>query len=70
MAHGKIHGWSQDQNADDLDSTGGFRNCPRCEYQAEDKFDMAGYKWSEHEDDENGNINCKFCNECSKLDET
>ena len=59
----KIHGWSQDLNTDDLDSTGGFRDCPRCEYQAEDKYDMDGHKWPEHEDDEDGNINCKFCNE-------
>ena len=40
----KIHGWSQNQNADDLDSTEGLRDCPRCEYQAEDKYNMDGHK--------------------------
>ena len=36
----KIHGWSRDQNAQDLDYNGGFRDCPRCEYQAKDKQDL------------------------------
>ena len=59
----KIPGWSQDQNADDLDFSGGFRDCPRCEYQAKDKYDINGHRWSEHEDNQDGNINCKFCDE-------
>ena len=50
----KIRGWSQDRE---------FRDCLRCEYQAIDKYDINGHRWSEHEDNEDGNINCKFCDE-------
>ena len=41
----KIRGWSQDQNADDLDFIGGFRDCPRCEYQAKDRYDINRHRW-------------------------
>ena len=51
------------EQSDDLDSTGGVRDCPRCDYQAEDKYDMDGHEWSEHEDDEDGIIICKICEE-------
>ena len=60
---GKIHGWSHEQSSDDLDSSIGIRDCRRCEYQAEDKYDLDGHIWTEHEEDEDGKITCKFCDQ-------
>ena len=61
----KIHGSSNDhdKSGDDLDSSEGARDCRRCDYLAEDKYDLDGHIWSEHEEDEDGKIICKFCNE-------
>ena len=59
----KTHGWLYDQNSDDLDCSEGIRDCRRCEYQAEDRYDMDGHIWTEHEEDEDGKITCKFCDE-------
>ena len=56
----KSHGWSND-----LDSSEGVRDCNRCDYQAEDRYDLDGHLWSEHEEDEDGHILCKFC--CEKF---
>ena len=60
---GKAHRWSHDQSSEDLDSSEGIRDCRRCEYQAEDKYDLDGHIWTEHEEDEDGEIKCKFCDE-------
>ena len=61
----KIHGGSNDhdKSGDDLDSSDGARDCGRCDYLAEDKYDLDGHIWSEHEEDEDEKIICKFCNE-------
>ena len=40
-----------------------MRDCKRCDYVAEDRYEMDGHLWSEHEDDEDGTIICKFCEE-------
>ena len=41
------------------DSSQGMRDCKRCDYVAEDRYEMDGHLWSEHEDDEDGTIICK-----------
>ena len=63
MHMGNIHGLSHDKSSDDLDSSAGIRYCRRCEYEAEDKYDLDGHIWTKHEEDEEGKINCKFCDE-------
>ena len=63
MHLGKIHGLSHDKSSDDLDSSVGIRDCRRCEYIAEDKYDLDGHIWTEHEEDEDGKVTCKFCDE-------
>ena len=37
------------------------RYCRKCEYQAEDGYDLDGHFWSEHNEDES--FSCKFCDE-------
>ena len=61
----KSHGWSNDKTCDDLDSSEGVRDCKRCDYQAEDRYELDGHLWSEHEEDEDGHVLCKFC--CEKF---
>ena len=63
MHMGNTHGLSNDKSSDDLDSSAGIRYCRRCEYKAEDKYDLVGHIWTEHEDDKDGKINCKLCDE-------
>ena len=58
-----VHGGSHERSDEDLDSSQGFRVCNRCDYEAEDKYDLDGHIWTEHEEDEDGNIFCKFCDE-------
>ena len=53
----------ESQCSDDLDYSAGPIDCKRCDYQAEDGYDLDGHKWSEHEEDEDGSILCKFCDE-------
>ena len=50
-------------NSEDLDSSQGVRFCKRCDYEAEDRYDLDGHIWTEHEEDEDGTICCKFCDE-------
>ena len=58
----KIHGWSTEQIADFLDNTEDPRNCNRCDYEAEDKYDLDAHRWTEHEDEEEDkSIVCTFC---------
>ena len=59
--HGRSNG--HDQSGDDLDSSEGARDCRRCDYLAEDRYDLDGHIWYEHEEDEDGRILCKFCGE-------
>ena len=54
---------NHDMCPDDLDSSEGVRYCKRCDYEAEDRYDLDGHIWTEHEEDEDGHINCKFCDE-------
>ena len=60
---GKSHGWPLNQSSEDLDYSAGPVDCKRCEYQAEDGYELDGHRWSEHEEDEDGHIICKFCDE-------
>ena len=57
------HGWSHDQSQEDLDSSEGVRFCKRCDYEAQDRYELDGHIWMEHEEDEEGHITCKFCRE-------
>ena len=54
---------NHDISQDDLDSSEGVRDCKRCDYEAEDRYDLDGHIWTEHEEDEDGHTNCKFCDE-------
>ena len=60
---GKIHGWPLNQSTGDLDYSAGPIDCKRCDYQAEDGYDLDAHRWSEHEEDEDGQIICKICEE-------
>ena len=60
---GKVHGWPISPSSDDLDYSAGPVDCKRCDYQAEDGYDLDGHRWSEHDEDEDGNIICKICDE-------
>ena len=50
------HGWSHDQSQEDLDSSEGVRFCKRCDYEAQDRYELDGHIWMEHEEDEEGHI--------------
>ena len=50
-------------SSEDLDSSQGVRFCNRCDFEAEDRYDLDGHIWTEHEEDEDGTIFCKFCDE-------
>ena len=52
------HAW---KNSEDLDLSVGPRYCNKCEYKAEDGYDLDGHYWSEHDKDEC--FPCKFCDE-------
>ena len=61
---GKHHGWPSDQKSEDMDiSENAPRNCMRCNYEAEDMYDLDAHTWSEHEEAEYYTIQCKFCDE-------
>ena len=60
ISYSKVGTWKRFVDGHKIEK---FRDCLRCEYQAIDKYDINGHRWSEHEDDEDGNINCKFCDE-------
>ena len=58
-----VLGESYERNVEGLDSSQGFWVCNRCEYEAEDKYDLDKHLLTKHEEDEDGNIFCKFCDE-------
>ena len=57
----KIHGWSNDKILDFLDTSTDPRNCKRCDYEAESKYDLDAHTWTEHEEDEDETIVCNLC---------
>ena len=52
-----------ENEAEDLDLSFGPRYCKKCDHEAEDGYQLDAHLWSEHEEDEEGAIFCKFCNE-------
>ena len=38
-------------------------DCNRCDYEAEDRYELDGHLWYGHEEDEGGHVFCKFCDE-------
>ena len=46
------HGWPLDRDPKDLDMSQGIRYCSKCDYEAEDGYDMDGHKWGEHDDED------------------
>ena len=44
-------GLPNDQELDELDMSEGPRYCVKCDYQAEDGYDLDAHTWSEHEED-------------------
>ena len=57
------HAWKNDQNSEALDLSVGPRFCSKCDYRAEDGYDLDGHFWSEHDDDEIIFFQCKICDE-------
>ena len=57
------HGWQINLEGDELEMSAGPRFCKKCDYQAEDGYDLDGHFWSEHDDEESAAFNCKFCEE-------
>ena len=39
----------------------GIRYCSKCDYEAEDGYDMDGHKWGEHDDEDLESLRCKYC---------
>ena len=50
-------------NSEALDLSVGPRFCSKCDYRAEDGYDLDGNFWSEHDDDESIFFQCKICDE-------
>ena len=58
------HVWPKgNEEAEDLELSLGPRFCRKCDYQAEDGYDLDAHFWGEHDDAENETIYCKFCDE-------
>ena len=49
--------------SDDLDSSQGVRYCTKCSYEAEDMWDLDAHTWSEHDEEDDSNLKCNFCDE-------
>ena len=58
-----VHVGSHENCHEGLDSSQGFRVCNRCDYNAEDRYELDGHLWYGHEEDEDGHVFCKFCDE-------
>ena len=58
-----VHVESHENSHEDLDSSQGFRVCIRCDYKEEDRYELDGHLWYGHEEDEDGHVFCKFCDE-------
>ena len=39
-----------------------LRFCSKCDYQAEDCYDMDGHKWFEQDDEDHESLRCNSCN--------
>lgn len=59
----EFHGWPLNMKPEDLDMSNGVRFCSKCDYQAEDGYDMDGHKWGEHEDEDLESLRCKLCDQ-------
>ena len=57
------HAWQINLDSDELDMSAGPRFCRKCDYQAEDGYDLDGHFWSEHDEEESAQFSCKFCGE-------
>ena len=57
------HEWQKDQQSEELDMSVGPRFCRKCDYEAEDGYDLDGHFWSEHDDEESPSLICKYCDE-------
>ena len=55
------HGWPLDRDPDDLNMTNGTRFCSKCDYEAENGYDMYGHKWGEHNDQDLESLRCNYC---------
>ena len=58
-----VHEGSHENSREDLDSSQGFQVCNRCDYEEEDRYELDGHIWYEHEEDEDGDLSCNFCDE-------
>ena len=62
----KVHGWSNDQISDFLDTSTDPRNCNKCDYEAEDKYDLDAHTYHDHEE-EMESIGCNSCEKTFQL---
>ena len=56
--------WPKFLESEDLDMSAGPQYCNKCDYHAEDGYDLDGHFWSEHDDDDE--YDSKSCNFCDK----
>ena len=57
------HGWPLDRSPEELDLSHGERYCSKCEYQAENGYDMEGHKWGEHDEEDLESLRCNTCDQ-------
>ena len=57
------HGWPEADKSVDLDSSQGVRYCIKCNYEAEDMYDLDAHTWSEHDLEDDNNFKCNFCDD-------
>ena len=60
---GENHGWSDDQKNEEFDMSIGPRYCNRCDFEAADGYELDGHVWSEHDDQDDEQISCRYCTE-------
>ena len=46
------YSWQKDQERDELEMSAEPRLYRKCDYQAQDGYDLDGHFWSEHDDEE------------------
>ena len=57
------HAWKNDQNSEALNLSVGPRFCSKSDFCAEDRYDLDGHFWSDHDDDERIFFQCKIFDE-------
>ena len=54
------------EEAEELDLSFGPRTCEKCGYEAEDGYQLDGHFWSEHDEDDEEQMELFHCQNCDK----